>query len=385
MLKYAIKMLLGDRAKFLSILIGLIFATFIITQQTGIFIGLMQRTYGFLTDTSIPDIWVMDKGVKYIDDNKLISDSYIFNVRSIEGVEWAVPMFKGLLSARRTNGQYQTCNVIGIDDATLIGGPPVMVEGEVTNLRFPDGVIVNDIGAEKKLGSPPEPGKKVIPLKMGDSLELNDRRAKVVGICQVTRTFLSYPVLYTTFSRAINFAPSERNFLSFILVKAGKGVDIQQLSKDIEDKTGLKALTTAQFKQRTLSYFMFQTGLLINFGFAVFLGVIIGIAISGQTFYSFAKDNRKLFAALKAVGATNRLLSKMIFVQACVAAILSWGIGIGISTLFGWSGGGTELSFNLPWWLFLGSGVAILFITILAAQISLYTIVKLEPGVVFQS
>ena len=67
--------MVGDRAKFIGIIIGLTFATFIITQQAGIFIGLMARTYGFVTDTSQPNIWVMDPEVQYIDDLKSIKQS----------------------------------------------------------------------------------------------------------------------------------------------------------------------------------------------------------------------------------------------------------------------------------------------------------------------
>ena len=131
----ALKILIGDRAKFIGIVLGLSFASFIIVQQAAIFIGLMARTYGFITDTSQPDIWVMDKKVRFIDDIKPLRATQLLRVRGIEGVNWAVPFYKGLLKARLRNGNFQICNVIGIDQATLIGGPPVMLEGKVVDLR----------------------------------------------------------------------------------------------------------------------------------------------------------------------------------------------------------------------------------------------------------
>ena len=125
----ALKMLMGDRGKYLGIVMGLTFASLIMTQQPAIFLGLMSRSYSFISDVGLPDIWVMDEKVQFVDDIKPLQDTELYRVRGISGVEWAMPMYKGLLKARLTDGTFQTCNVVGLDDATLIGGPPVMLEG----------------------------------------------------------------------------------------------------------------------------------------------------------------------------------------------------------------------------------------------------------------
>ena len=244
----ALKMLMGDKGKYLGIVMGLTFASLIMTQQPAIFLGLMSRTYSFISDVGLPDIWVMDSKVQFVDDIKPLQDTELYRVRGISGVEWAMPMYKGLLKARLTDGTFQTCNVVGLDDATLIGGPPVMLEGKIDDLRRSDSVIVDIDGARDKLGKPsPIPGGKPIPLKIGDSLELNDRRAIVVGIAKVTRTFQSQPVVYTTYSRAKSYAPRERKLLSFVLVKAKKGQDLAELTRRIRETTGLAAYTQAEF------------------------------------------------------------------------------------------------------------------------------------------
>lgn len=386
MLLFALKMLSGDRAKFIGILIGLTFASFIITQQMGIFIGLMMRTYGFVTDTSQPDIWVMDPKVQYIEDVKPLRMTELYRVKGIEGIEWAVPLYKGQLKARLASGNYQICNIIGIDDSSLIGGPPIMKEGSIMSLRRPDAIIVNDIGAKDRLAyTPGDPGQPKIPLHVGEVLEINDRRAEVTGICQVLRTFRSEPVIYTTFSRALRFAPVERNLLSFILVKGKKGVNTQELCDRIKAVTGLSAYTANGFKKLTVQYYIKNTGILINFGFAVILGFIIGTVISGQMFYNFALDNLRYFAAYKAMGASRTLLIKMVLVQALMVAALGWAFGIGFASFFGIASLGSELSFKLPWELLIGSGIALLIITLLAAFVSIYKIMRLEPAIVFQS
>src|SRR2546423_11394794 len=134
----ALKMLMGDRAKYIGIIIGLTFASLLITQQAGIFVGLMSRTYGAIEDLRLPDIWVMNKEVQFIDDVKPLQDTQLSRVRGVERVEWAVPLYKGLIKSRLENGQYQTCNVMGLDDATLIGGPPGMGRGKIPGLLGAD-------------------------------------------------------------------------------------------------------------------------------------------------------------------------------------------------------------------------------------------------------
>lgn len=379
MLLFALKMLVGDRAKYIGIIIGLSFAAFIISQQGAIFLGILKRTYSFVADTSQPNIWVTDPSLQYIDDIKGFKETFLYRVRGVEGVEWAVPMFKGTIPARLRNGIYQSCIFIGIDDASLIGGPPRMIDGKIEDLRIPDAVIVNKVGADTKLAF------NGVPLRLGDDMELNDNRAYVAGICETSRTFQSQPVIYTTFDRALTFAPRQRDLLSFVLVKSKLGVDPEELTQRIRAETGLAAYTVPAFKNLTLWYYFKYTGIFINFGVAIILGFIIGIAIAGQTFYNFTIDNLPYFGVYKAMGADNRLLEKMIIVQALMVSAIGWGIGIGAAALFGFAFRKTELSFNMPLYLYILSGIAMLVICLLAAIISIRKVRRLDPAIVFKS
>ncbi len=380
----AIKMLVGDRAKYFGIIMGLTFASLLITQQMGIFIGLMSRTYNAISDAGLADVWVMDPKVQFIDDVKPMQSTQLYRVRGIDGVRWAVPVYKGLLKARLSNGQFQTCNVLGLDDETLIGGPPVMIQGRLSDLRMADSVIIDEIGAADKLASEGPNGKK-IPLKVGDYLELNDHRAIVVGVCRVSRTFQSQPVVYTTYARATTFAPKERKLLSFVLVKASPGQDLHDLTRRITRQTGLAAYSAQEFKDLTWGYFMKNTGIPINFGIAVALGFFVGTAIAGQTFYNFTLDNLRHFGALKAMGAGNRMLLKMILLQSVVVGAVGYGLGVGLACLVGISAGKSELAFRLPWWQLLITGAAIAVICMLASIISIRKVMRLEPAIVFKS
>jgi len=380
----AIKMLIGDRAKYFGIIMGLTFASLLITQQLAIFCGLMARSYGAITDMALPDIWVMDTKVQFIDDVKPLQDTQLYRVRGVGGVEWATPLYKGMIKARLNNGNFQTCNVWGLDDASLVGGPPIMVHGQLADLRRSEGVIVDEVGAGDKLAHISPDGKTKIPLKVGDVMELNDHRAVVVGICRNTRTWQSQPVVYTTYSRATTFAPQERKLLSFILVKAGGGQDPQKLCEKITRETGLAAYTRDGFVNKTYTYFMKYTGIPINFGISVTLGFIVGTAIAGQTFYNFTLENIKHFGALKAMGAGNFLLLRMILLQAFVTGIVGYGLGVGLATVFGALTKNSELAFKLPGWLLGFSAIAVLLICIGSALLSIHKVMRLEPAIVFK-
>ncbi len=379
----ALKMLTGDRAKYFGIIFGLMFASFLMTQQLSIFCGLMSRTFGFLTDTPQADIWVMDPKVQYIDDIKPMQDTELLRVRGIEGVEWAVPLYKGLLKARLPDGSFQNCNVIGLDDATLIGGPPKMLEGRIADLRRSESVIVDHVGAVGKLAKTGADGRK-IPLTVGDTLELNDHRAVVVGIAEVSRTFQSQPVIYTTYSRATTFAPRERKLLSFIMVKAKPDEIVPDLCRRISDWTGLAAYPHEDFKWITMGYFMKYTGIPINFGISTVLGFIVGTAIAGQTFYNFTLDNLKQFGALKAMGAGNLTLLRMILLQATVVGVVGYGLGVGGAALMGRASGRSELAFLLLPQILAVTAAAIVLICLLSAVLSLWKVLRLEPAIVFK-
>lgn len=383
MLVIALKMLMGDKAKYIGIILGLSFASFIISQQAAILVGIVKRTHGLITDTSQPQIWVMDPTVQYIDDVKPMKDTDLYRVLSVSGVKWAVPFYKGLIAARLKNGTYQTCIFIGIDSATFIGQPPVMLEGNIEDLRLEDAVIVSKAGAEGKLASYVD-GKKV-PLKVGDKMELNDHRAVVVGICDVTRTLQSQPVIYTTYDRATLFVPSQRKLLAFILAAAKPEVSVNEVTERIRAQTGFEAYTPGELKMVTLKYYLKYTGIFINFGVAIVLGFIIGIVIAGQTLYNFTMDNLPYFAVFKAMGADNGLLMRMVLVQSLLVSVIGWGIGIGMTALFGMVSGGTELSFDMPFWLYFLSGASILGICLLAAVLCMQKVVKIDPAIVFKA
>ncbi len=384
MYRIAIKMLVEDRAKFIGMILALSFSAIIITQQMAIFLGLMRRTYSAIQDTPNAHIWVMNPSVKMIDDINPIREIDLYRVKSIDGIKWAVPFYKGLIRSRLPNGQFQSCNLYGIDAATFIGSPHTMLEGRIEDLRKPFSIIINKEGAIDKLAQNQGPEKPKRPLRVGDEIELNDKRAVVVGICEITRTFRSEPVVYTTFDRALFYAPFERKRLSFILAEPNSDISAKEACNRIEKITGLKAYTSQEFEQVTFDYYMKNTGIPINFGIAVLLGLLIGAAITGQIFFNFTSDNLKYLALFSVVGAPRSLLARITLLQSTWVALLGWAIGSGLASFLGFATQKTQLSFFLPWQLFIGTGLLMWVICIVSSLISITRIFNIQLGTMFK-
>ncbi|HEU5118125.1 MAG TPA: ABC transporter permease [Isosphaeraceae bacterium] len=391
----ALKMLTGDKAKFFGIVLGLTFAALLITQQGSIFCGLMLRTAGQISDITGADLWVMDPNVRFIDDVKPMIETNLYRVRGVEGVKWAVPLYKGNGRAKLRNVDAQGVHhdvieqviLLGLDDASLVGAPQKLWCGSYRDLRRPDAVIVDRVGLRKLFpgqGGDQSTDPAFLQRFVGREMEMNDHRAIIVGICEASRTFQSNAVVYTLYSRAKLFVPQERKPLTFILAKTETGHSSEEVAKRIESQTGLGARTSEQFSWMTINYFLKYTGIPINFGITTVLGFLVGTAIAGQTFYNFTIENLKQFGSLKAMGAGNWRIVEMILLQATVVGLLGYGLGVGLASVFGQANKNTELAYFTPWQLLPLTGAAVVFICILSSILCIRRVVVLEPAVVFR-
>ena len=372
------KMLIGNRAKYLGIVFGVVFAALLIAQQASIFCGLMSLTVSQIRDVEGVEIWVMDRNVQFVDDVKPLADTELFRVKSVDGVDWAVRFYKGLGRARLEEGNYQQMILLGLDDATLVGAPEGIFMGSIADLRRPDAVILDDAGYQRIW-----PGE---PYRLGRTFEMNDHRAVVVGLTKASRTFQSFPICYTRYSQAVLFAPPERKVLSFILAKSADGVSAEEACRRIEERTGLQALTRDGFLWKTIRYYLAKTGIPVNFGITVFLGFLVGTAIAGQTFYLFTVENIRQFGALKAMGTSNWTILWMVLAQAVQVGVVGYGLGVGLAALFGQAvRGGTRLSFFMPWQVLAITAAAVFLIVLLASLLSIRKVLVVDPAIVFRS
>jgi putative ABC transport system permease protein len=367
------RMLVGQRTKYLAMLFGITFASLLIAQQLAIFCGVLRMTTGQIRDIEEAPIWVLTPQVHYIDDLEPLSDRRLNQVRSVPGVAWAVGLEKGISRAQLADGQFHQVILLGLDDATLIGAPRIMLAGAVTDLRKPDAVIIDEIGHQMLWPDQ--------PWQIGRELTINHHRAVVAGVCRASVTFQTLPIVYSRVSQAAHYLPPDRRTMSAILVKGRPTVPVSELCRRIEARTGLLALTREEFSDRTIDYALQRTGLLANFGTTVLLGFLVGIAISGQTFYTFTVENLPQFAMLKAMGAVNRRLVGMVLQQSALVGSIGYGLGVGLAAVFGeLTRGHSKLVFHMPWQVLVGTGAAIVLVTMLTSLLSILRVLHVEPA-----
>src|SRR5262250_3939226 len=221
----ALRMLTGDRAKYLGLIFAIAFCTFLLENQTSIFASILKRTGSQILDVTDADVWVMDGKTEYFEQTKALKDTDLTRVRGVNGVDWAVKLFKGYPVARTRAGKFASCILLSLDDATLTGAPRKMLLGSWERLREPDSVVIDKVGYILLF-----PGQ---PLELGRVLELNDHKATIVGISDASAPFVSWPVIHARYSEAVNFVGRERTQLSYVLVHPLPGLGTEELCRRI--------------------------------------------------------------------------------------------------------------------------------------------------------
>ena len=321
-LKLAYKLLSNDKAKFTALLVGITFASFSMIFITAMFLGVMNHSSATIINIGA-SMWVMDPSVQ-IPANSIGMPDYVLDaVRSMKGVDYAVPLYSGSALVKLPNGDYQAATVMGLDDTTLFGRPD-MDAGKITDVYAENGFIVVEDGDYPKLGSP----------RVGAEMEINDHRAVIVGTSKVAMSGLfGLPTLYTTYNRAIQYIPNPRYTISYVLVQPKNAEDIPEIKKQV-DALGYRALTRDEFMSKSIHYYIYQTGMGTNLLIMTVITFAVGLSVSGQTFYTFVLENLERFGALKAIGTTSGELVMMILCQVTFTAITGYGLGLGLCTLF---------------------------------------------------
>jgi putative ABC transport system permease protein len=319
-IRLAYKLLVNDRSKFAALLVGITFAVFLMVQMTSMFAGILNRSSSTVINVGAK-VWIMDPAVNTAANTIPIPDYVLDAVRSIEGMRFAVPLYSGGALVKLSDGTYQGVTVMGLDDSSLFGRPQ-LVEGRIEDIYAENGFIVVKDAEFKKLNSP----------TVGSELQINDNRAVIVGIARVSLGGLfGVPTLYTTYSRAVQYIPNSRFTMAYILAEPKSMADLAHIKEEVR-RLGYLALTEEEFVERISDFYKYQTGIGINILVMTLVSFIVGLSISGQTFYTFILENLEKFGALKAIGAKSHELIAMILFQAAFTALTGYGLGIGLCT-----------------------------------------------------
>jgi len=323
-LKIAYKLLVNDRTKFIALLVGITFAVFLMIEMTSLFAGVLSRASSTVINIGA-SIWVMDPAVQTVANTMPVPDYVLDEVRSIPGVKYAVPLYSGAALLRLRDGTYQSANVIGLDDTSLFGRPE-LISGKIEDIFAENAFIaIKDSEFYKLKGA-----------NIGTEFELNDHRGVIVGLAHVASSGLfGVPTLYTTYYRTLQYIPNTRFTISYVLVEPKTPADVANIKRQVV-AAGYLALTKDEFIQKISYFYKYQTGFGTNLLIMTVMSFIVGLSISGQTFYTFILENLDKFGALKAIGAKGRELISMILFQATFVSLTGYGFGVGLCALVIW-------------------------------------------------
>jgi len=394
MFPIALKMLFGDRVKYIGILLGIAFTSFLVTFALAYFAGFMTRGFALISENSA-DVWVMDRASESVEQTVNLPDSVLDRVKSVKGVASASPLLLKNADVLFPNGHVQQFQIIGVDDITLTGVPKIKNNLPSTILRAPDTIIVDEGGTTDKLLTPINKADqwpyaqahiKVSKrmLTVGDILLINDRRVKVAGVSNAIPRFPPRPLIYTTFSHANEILPIERKNITFVLVNKKANISAKTLARNIEEQTGLKARSKDDFKADTVKWFFINSEDVGDMAAMIYLALIVGFGVTGVMLYMFTNENLRQYAVLKAMGARPKVLIKMVFVQSGICALIGTGLGLGLCIIIGeLIAYGAGYPFRMMWFTPLFSILMVFIISIVSAALSLSSVLKLDPASVF--
>jgi len=373
-LKIAYKLLVNDKGKFAALLVGITFAVFLMVMMTSMFAGILHRSSATVHNVGAK-LWVMDPAVNTPANSIQMPDYVLDAVRSINGVKYAVPLYSGGALVKLRSGVYQSVTVIGLDDSSLYGRPE-LIEGQIEDIYAENAFIVVKDSEYPKLENP----------RVGTEFELNDHRGVIVGIAKVTTgSLFGVPTLYTTYNRALQYIPSTRFTTAFILIEPKSNDTVLYIKEQVK-ALGYEALTKDEFIQKTSNFYKYQTGVGTNVLILTVISFIVGLSISGQTFYTFILENLERFGALKAIGAKGKELIYMILFQATFTSLAGYGLGIGLASLLI-----SVARLRLPSYAaeitYMNLGLAFVMVLIIAgisSYIGVRKVLRIEPFDIFR-
>lgn len=365
--------LFHDKIRLIVTVTGIVFAVVLIVVELGLFVGFTVTTSS-LIDNSNVDLWVTNKHVPYIELGAPFSERKLYQVKAIPGVAQADKYITRWTQWKRPDGRQESVQIVGFNTESKLGGPWNLVQGSVEDLQTPDGIIVDEFYKEK-LGV----------TRIGEVFEIRGHRARVVGFTRGIRAFTTSPYVFTTFKRAQDFGDLGADQTTYILVKLAPGADVNQVRRDILARvTNVEVYTSPQFSHMTQAYWMFTTGAGVAVLLAAVLGLVVGFVVVAQTIYATTMDHLKEFGTLKAMGAPNSYVYRVILKQAALSAVIGYVLGMIVSFFVVRASQHGGAAIILPWQMAVGMFFLTLFMCMGAATVSINKVTRLDPAMVFK-
>lgn len=373
MARLGVAMLWHDKLKLAGTLVGVAFAVNLSNFQTALFVGLLLRNTMFV-DRVEADMWITPKNTQSLEGNDGTIPRNIVDVaRSVKGVAWSAPLLVGPAGVKLPEGGQKSIRLIGTELPAMKGGPFHVVAGKTEDLALPDGMFFEDTRRERFGG-----------LNLGSVREVNGHRVQVVGFTSGLVPF--GPALsFASFSTAREILKIPNDVVSYVMLGLAPGEDVdvvvRRLQKTFPAQT---AMSRAEAQRRTIIYILNESGIGQSIGMGVVMALVCGFAIVSLTMFSAVVDHVREFGTLKAIGATNMDLAKLLLAQAVTCAVAGTVIGEALTAQLVMAVRGAELPLALPPWLMLGTLIGMTIICVTASTMALLRVRAIEPAMVFR-
>jgi putative ABC transport system permease protein len=364
--------LFHDRLRFVATVIGIVFSIVLVTVQMGLFLG-FGRMVTTVIDNAHADLWIMPRGVKCFEDPSLLDARKRTDALQTAGVADAVPLIIGFSDWRLPTGSLTPVFVVGIDLKAKALLPWNVVEGSVESLSAENAVAV-DTSYFERLGVS----------KVGDTAQLRNLDVKVTALTEGIRSFTTTPYVFLNIDRARGYTGAASDEASYFLVRLQPKADLEQVRRNLlSNISGVEVLTSAEFADRSRSFWLFSTGAGAALFAGALLGVIVGTVIVAQTLYSSTKDHLNEFATLRAIGSSRRYIYRVIVWQALVNAV----IGFVIAMLIGYAVVQLTAATALPILITPGLIAGLFALTVVmcvgSAIAAIVKVTRIDPAMVF--
>ncbi len=373
MASLAIRNLLHDRVRLTVTLVGIVFSVVLTSVQLGLFFGFMRATSD-LIDHSNADLWVLSKGVTHLETAVPFSETKYYQVMAAPGVARVEKHMAGFGQWKKPNGAQEGILLVGYNLDSEMGAPWNLVEGNLAELKEPDAVIIDRL-YQKKLGV----------TQLGQVVEIRGYRARVVGFTNGIRTFTTSPAVFTSFKNSQNYAGLREDQTMYLLVKAAPGADLQAVKREIESRVQeVDVYTAAEFSRKQAAYWLFGTGAGVTVLIAAGLGLLVGIVVVAQTIYASTMDHIREYGTLKAMGASNGYIYRVIIKQATISGLIGYAIGMSVSLVVSQGSLQGTTAIILPGAAIAGLLGLTMLMCIGASMVSINKITRIDPAMVFK-
>jgi putative ABC transport system permease protein len=371
MLKTAIRFILFDKAKSFGALFGIIISAFLIGQNIGVFIFLTNAMKSIVENNS-EYIWVIDSKIQNANQLSTLDMRINRALKSIEGVKNAYPLVISAGGAKFANGKSGGLTLIGTQAPEFAGIWNLYTADKFELL--PDGAVFTEFFDRKTLGD----------LEEGEYFEINGKKVYNAGLTRGVRGFAGV-YGFTTIERARFLTNYSTNKANAFLVKWDKGTDTKKLIAQINRTIpGVVAWDAKELASSTVKEVLKSNGIAASFGSLIGFAILSGFVIIGLTLYSAAVDRIKDYGTLKAIGATNSYITRLIMLQAFIIALVGYMLGRLMVQGFkaGIANAGTI--FEYPVYIEVGLFLVILAISLGGSLFAIRRINSLEPAAVFR-